>query len=329
MATAKAKLVKPLDLNEDNEGFQEGDQKGTNTSESQQRQQKVHDILFGQKTQKIWMHNYKSGTKYELYRVPLKGKDYSGLKFRDIVMILYQKRNIFLIALEVRLLNQTMVFVNPYDYVLEPFNDYFGYVIHYCMPDFDQINNLDLNKTEAKNFFIIDYLNKQDAIMRKEKDEICMKLAKALEREDRKNIETHMENFYVRSRPVGLNYARMKKLDKHIENHIVVCGIVRGIKNLILPLRSKFSSTPRKPIVILSNDNLGDENLNGDCYVWSDINLFEDIYLIKGSALQSSDLEKARVSKATAVIILGKSYELSSGAVTQNNLDAETIFMYR
>ena len=77
--------------------------------------------------------------------------------------------------------------------------------------------------------------------MRKEKDEICMKLAKALEREDRKNLETHMENFYVRSRPVGLNYARMKKLDKHIENHIVVCGIVRGIKNLILPLRSKFS----------------------------------------------------------------------------------------
>lgn len=65
----------------------------------------MHDILFGQKTQKIWMHNYKSGTKYELYRVPLKGKDYSGLKFRDIVMILYQKRNIFLIALEVRLLN--------------------------------------------------------------------------------------------------------------------------------------------------------------------------------------------------------------------------------
>lgn len=69
--------------------------------------------------------------------------------------------------------------------------------------------------------------------------------------------------------------------------------------------------------------------MNGDCYVWSDINLFEDIYLIKGSALQSSDLERARVSKATAVIILGKSYELSSGAVTQNNLDAETIFMYR
>jgi hypothetical protein len=37
--------------------------------------------------------------------VPLKGVDYSGLKFRDVVMILYQKMNIFLIALEVRVLN--------------------------------------------------------------------------------------------------------------------------------------------------------------------------------------------------------------------------------
>jgi hypothetical protein len=53
----------------------------------------------------IWLHNYKSGTKFELYRVPLKKEDYSGLKFRDVVMILYQKRNIFLIALEVRILN--------------------------------------------------------------------------------------------------------------------------------------------------------------------------------------------------------------------------------
>jgi hypothetical protein len=38
------------------------------------------------------------------------------------------------------------------------------------MPDFDWINNLELNKSEAKNFFIMDYLNKQDGIMKKEKD---------------------------------------------------------------------------------------------------------------------------------------------------------------
>ena len=161
-ATTKNKQVKPLDmgLNEGNEMF--NDQK-TSSQEGALKQQKINDILFGPKSDKIWLHNYMSGTKYELYQVPLKGQDYSGLKFRDVVMILYQKMNIFLIALEVRILNQTMVFVNPSEYTLEHC-DYYGYCIHYTKPDFDEINNLDLNKTEAKNFFIMDYLNKGDPI---------------------------------------------------------------------------------------------------------------------------------------------------------------------
>ena len=69
------------------------------------------------------------------------------------------------------------MFVNPSEYILEHC-DYFGYVIHHCMPDFDSINNLDLNKNEAKNFFIMDYLNRSDPIMKKEKDQIMIRLAK-------------------------------------------------------------------------------------------------------------------------------------------------------
>jgi hypothetical protein len=34
--------------------------------------------------------------------------------------------------------------------------------------------------------------------------------------------------------------------------------------------------------------------------------MFEEIYLIWGSALQPEDLEKARVNKARAIIILAK-----------------------
>jgi hypothetical protein len=50
-----------------------------------------------------------------------------------------------------------------------------------------------------------------------------------------------MENFYTTKKPVSLEEARVKnKLDKSIENHIIVCGLVKGIKNLILPLRSRF-----------------------------------------------------------------------------------------
>ncbi len=66
--------------------------------------------------------------------------------------------------------------------------------------------------------------------------------------------------------------------------------------------------------MILSNDNLVDENLNGDTFIWSEINRFEDIYLIRGSALNPVDLERARVGKAKAIIILSKSYELTGGS---------------
>ena len=98
---------------------------------------------------------------------------------------------------------------------------------------------------------------------------------------------------------------------------------------MILPLRSRFQTGPKKPIVILSNDNLGDENMNGFTFIWNELMRSEDIYLIRGSALQQGDLEKAQVKKASAVIILSKSYESSSSSVMHNSLDADAIFMYK
>ena len=176
----------------------------------------------------------------------------------------------------------------------------------------------------------MDYLTKREQnVNKKELLEININLAKELESEDNKNIQTHFSNFYCTKKPVSLSDARKTVLNKNIEQHIIVCGIVKGIKNLILPLRSRFQSGQKRPIVILSNDNLGDENLNGDTYIWSEINLFEDIYLIRGSALSPVDLERARVGKAKAIIILSKSYESGSGAMTQNSLDADAIFMYK
>ena len=111
-----------------------------------------------------------------------------------------------------------------------------------------------------------------------------------------------------------------------------MCGIVNGIRNLILPLRSRTLGSQRRPIIILCNDNFSGsdgEGQNGDTYIWSEINRFEEIYFIKGSALNPADLEKARVQKAKAVIILAKNYENASGAGGQNILDADSIFMYK
>jgi hypothetical protein len=61
-----------------------------------------------------------------------------------------------------------------------------------------------------------------------------------LEEEYSKNKPINYENFFSTKKPITLSEARIKKrLDKSIEGHIIVCGIVKGIKNLILPLRCK------------------------------------------------------------------------------------------
>jgi hypothetical protein len=51
----------------------------------------------------LWVHNYQTGTQYELYRIVLKRSVYRGRKFSDIVMILFQKKNIYLIAVEFKI----------------------------------------------------------------------------------------------------------------------------------------------------------------------------------------------------------------------------------
>ncbi len=67
----------------------------------------------------IWQINYGSGTNYEMYRILFKHPKFEGLRFRDLCMIIFHKIGAVLIALEVKIMNQVKVFVNPYDYVLE------------------------------------------------------------------------------------------------------------------------------------------------------------------------------------------------------------------
>ena len=49
--------------------------------------------------------NYLSGTKYEIYRVPFKRQKFQGLKYKDVVMIIYHKMNITLIGMELKVGN--------------------------------------------------------------------------------------------------------------------------------------------------------------------------------------------------------------------------------
>lgn len=60
----------------------------------------MYDILS---RMDLWVHNYQSGTQYELYRIVLKKHVFKSRKFSDIVMILFQKKNIYLIGLEFKI----------------------------------------------------------------------------------------------------------------------------------------------------------------------------------------------------------------------------------
>lgn len=92
-----------------------------------------------------------------------------------------------------------------------------------------------------------------------------------------------------------LSSARVKgSLDKSVKGHVIVCGLVSGIKNLILPLRIKSLGNKMCPIVILTDES-ADTEASGDSQIWGEINRFEDVYILKGSALNPIDLERARV----------------------------------
>ena len=113
------------------------------------------------------------------------------------------------------------------------------------------------------------------------------------------------------------------QLPKHITGHIIVCGLISGIKNLILPLRCKSLGRNKRPIVILTN-----ETVSGEAFVWPEINRFQDIFLIRGAALNPAILERANAHKARSIIILTKQNE-TKRSQGQERMDAGNIFIYR
>lgn len=133
----------------------------TQSNQNQKFLKKQLQIFKILEKKEVWTHNYQSGTNYELYKIPLKRGIFQGLKFKDLCMILYQKENIFLIALEVRIAGEFKVFVNPSEYIFDN-NFHYGYVIHNCLPSQEQINGINLKPSSAENFFIMDYLNMKE-----------------------------------------------------------------------------------------------------------------------------------------------------------------------
>ena len=87
----------------------------------------------------------------------------------------------------------------------------------------------------------------------------------------------------------------VKHLDHKMHHHIIACGPLAALWSFILPLRSKHVQVVQ-PIVILSRILPTEEE-------WARYSRFPDIYLVRGSPLNISDLHAAGTNSASRAVL--------------------------
>ena len=105
-----------------------------------------------------------------------------------------------------------------------------------------------------------------------------------------------------------------------LDHHIIVCGIGFNLKNLLMPLRASSMKNEQYPILIIDKA----EHIPSE--IWKEIQYYPNIYFMQGNPIKSKDLQKARVKKAKAIIILSKS---TTDVEQADMVDADTIFIYK
>ncbi len=113
-----------------------------------------------------------------------------------------------------------------------------------------------------------------------------------------------------------------------IDGHLIVVGkALSNIYDLILPMRQRANG-PLQYIVILYPYDF-------PVSVWQRINLFQGVFVVRGSALEESDIRRAGVFKARNVVVLADSTiqeSIKDMKQTANNealIDADAIFCYQ
>ena len=257
-----------------------------------------------------WIEEYKNGKDYEIYKIPL---DYlRGYKFNIVVDKIYNEKKtiIFGLNIEDKETKKNIVLLSPMDFVLPASKsvNIYGYLLAKDQGEADEVENWE--KTVKKN----------NAINFDKGDILTRKFTKETEFvEIMKGEEKHPSNLIKRGsivEKIGLShYCHLSNEQAHknnitldsmehvpnIKDHIIICGICHNMIDLIKPLRSKnFPKNILPPIVILSKE-LPNKKL------WNTIGYFENIYLVKGDAIEKSDLKRAGIKTAKYVILLAPS----------------------
>ena len=66
-----------------------------------------------------WVDDYMMGMQNEIYRVLLNGSIFEGISFNIVAKSIYLEFQYILIAVEVNVLDQDQVFLNPADYIFD------------------------------------------------------------------------------------------------------------------------------------------------------------------------------------------------------------------
>ena len=256
-----------------------------------------------------WIEEYKNGKDYEIYKIPL---DYlRGYKFSEVVDKIYNEKKIIIFGLNIedKETNKNIVLLSPMDYVLPVTKsvNIYGYLLAKDQGEADDVENWE--KTVKKNILI--NLDKSDLFNRKftketDNEELIKENEKIYLRDNKMMLGEYIgigKFCHISKELADKNNVTIDSIDNVplIKDHIIICGICHNLIDLIKPLRSKNFPKNLLPTIVILSKELPNKKL------WNTIAYFENIYLIKGDAIEKSDLKKAGIKTAKYVILLAPS----------------------
>ena len=276
--------------------------------------------------EKKWLSEYLSGMQNEIYRIKLDKDIIQGIKFNKLINYVYEISGLTVIGVDVMIEGlEPFVCMNPSNYYFSE-NDHVIYVLADKMPD-GYLINMELRekmKTEERetNVELAKYISRQHKNMDENSSSVNFMKDKKLNLFTKLNSEfndSQKLNFIQTSYPRTIH--DFENFSTEILNsHIIICGVVQNMKNLIMPLRACSMKNQQYPILIIDKeDHISSEILK-------DIQYFPDIYYMQGNLIKSKDLHRSYIKRAKAVIILSKNRYNDD---RHEMIDADTIFIYK
>jgi len=274
--------------------------------------------------EKKWLTEYLGGMQNEIYRIKLDKDIIQGIKFNKLIKYIYEISGLTVIGVDVIIDGlEPFVTINPSNYYFSE-NDHVIYVLADKMPEGNLINTelREKMKTEERetNIEFAKYIK----LKLKNKEENSFST-----NEKKQNVFSKLINFDVNSTQklnfIQTSYPRtnhdMENFSSEILNsHIIICGIVQNMKNVLMPLRACSMKNQQYPILIIDKE----DHISSD--ILKDIQYFPDIYYMQGNLIKSKDLHRACIKRAKAVIILSKNRYNDDH---HEMVDADTIFIYK